>query len=217
MFDNLSEGPSKYEDIHHVGTAPVILLEADWRCGMGRVYYHVDMIEQGDENPICWIACVAMLTSWKTKAHHGIGEFTGGFEPSNSCIPDPNEGWEDLYDNLHKFGFEVDGPGTSPSMCIGANWSMAPSYIENMLRRHGPFMIFVNVVDFPFRGPVCVDEGADPDDTHAIVVSGVDTDQGEVWIVNPWGTYTPPADIDVVLKAMQDIADQDLCPVAYLK
>ena len=78
-------------------------------------------------------------------------------------------------------------------------------------------MIFVNVIDFPFRGPVCVDEGADPGDTHAIVVSGVDTDEGKVWIVNPWGTHTPPADIDVVVKAMQDIADQGLNPVAYLK
>jgi hypothetical protein len=145
-----------------------------------------------------------MLTSFKTKATHPISEFTGGFDPSNSCIPDPNKGWKDLYANLDKFGFAVDG----------ADMSIDTSYIENMLRRHGPFMIFVDVVDFPFYGPVCVDVGSG---THAIVVSGVDTDSGKVMIVNPWGTRTPPADLDVVVKAMQNISDQHLNPVGYIR
>jgi hypothetical protein len=35
-------------------------------------------------------------------------------------------------------------------------------------------------------------------------------------IVNPWGTRTPPADLDVIVKAMQNISDQDLNPVAYM-
>jgi len=169
---------------------------------MGHVYFHVDMIEQG-QNPICWIACVAMLTSFRTKATHPISEFTGGFDPSNSCIPDPNKGWTDLYTNLDKFGFDVDGA----DMSLGAN------YIEDTLRRHGPFMIFVDVVDFPFYGPVCVSVGSG---THALVVSGVDTGAGKVMIVNPWGTRTPPADLDVIVKAMQNISDQDLNPVAYM-
>jgi len=170
---------------------------------MGHVYFHVDMIEQG-QNPICWIACVAMLTSYKTKSTHSIGEFTGGFDPSNSCIPDPNKGWADLYSNLDKFGFNVDG----------ASMSIPPSYLEDMLRSHGPIMIFIDVVDFSFYGPVCVNVGSG---THAVVVSGVDTDQGRVMIVNPWGTRTPPADLDVVVKAMQNMSSQGLNPVGYLK
>jgi hypothetical protein len=52
--------------------------------------------------------------------------------------------------------------------------------------------------------------------THALVVSGVDTGAGKVMIVNPWGTRTPPADLDVIVKAMQNISDQDLNPVAYM-
>src|ERR1022692_4537029 len=134
---------------------------------MGHVYFHVEMIPQG-QNPICWIACVAMITSFKTKTTHPISEFTGGFDPSSACIPDPNTGWNDLYANLANFGFSVDG----------ASMSISPNYIENMLKRQGPFMIFVN---------------------------GIDTNTGNVMIVNPWGTTTPPADLDVVVKAMQDI------------
>jgi hypothetical protein len=34
--------------------------------------------------------------------------------------------------------------------------------------------------------------------------------------VNPWGTTTPPADLDVVVKAMQDISNDGLNPVAYM-
>jgi hypothetical protein len=134
---------------------------------MGHVYFHVEMIPQG-QNPICWIACVAMITSFKTKTTHPISEFTGGFDPSSACIPDPNTGWND---------------------------------------------IFVNVVDFPFYGPVCVSVGSG---THALVVNGIDTNTGNVMIVNPWGTTTPPADLDVVVKAMQDISNDGLNPVAYM-
>jgi hypothetical protein len=169
---------------------------------MGHVYFHVEMIPQG-QNPICWIACVAMITSFKTKTTHPISEFTGGFDPSGACIPDPNTGWNDLYANLANFGFSVDG----------ASMSISPNYIENMLKRQGPFMIFVNVVDFPFYGPVCVSVGSG---THALVVNGIDTNTGNVMIVNPWGTTTPPADLDVVVKAMQDISDDGLNPVAYM-
>ena len=145
---------------------------------MGHVYFHVEMIPQG-QNPICWIACVAMITSFKTKTTHPISEFTGGFDPSSACIPDPNTGWNDLYANLANFGFSVDG----------ASMSISPNYIENMLKRQGPFMIFVN---------------------------GIDTNTGNVMIVNPWGTTTPPADLDVVVKAMQDISNDGLNPVAYM-
>jgi papain like cysteine protease AvrRpt2 len=169
---------------------------------MGHIYYDVPMIQQGD-NPICWIACVAMITSFKTKTLHSISEFTGGFDPSNSCIPDPNKGWNDLYANLSKFGFTADG----------SNVSIGPDYIENMLRRRGPFMIFVNAADFPFYGPFCVNVGG----THAVVVSGVDTTPGKVMIVNPWGTKTPPADADIIVKLMQDITDQNLSPAAYMQ
>jgi hypothetical protein len=169
---------------------------------MAPIFYFVPMIPQGD-NPICWIACVAMITSFKTRATHPISEFTGGYDPSNSCIPDPNVGWEDLYANLDKFGFTA----------AGANQSLSPSVIEDTLRRRGPFMIFVESGDFPFYGPMCSNEGG----THAMVVNGIGTPVGKVSIVNPWGTPTAPVDADIIVRLMQDISSQGLNSFAYMR
>ena len=173
---------------------------------MGQISYFVPTLEQG-ENPICWIACVAMVTSWKRKRSVGIGEFTGGFDPSNSCIPDPNGGWDDLYSNLNSFGFVATGKWSSISSAA----------IEQTLRRHGPFIIFVFVADFPFYGPFCINMTGNPTDTHAVVVKGVDTTKRKVSIVNPWGTPVPAVDSDVVLSAMQAIADTGCHPMAYMR
>jgi hypothetical protein len=163
---------------------------------MGQISFTVPMIPQED-NPICWVACVAMVTSWKTQATHPISEFTGGADPSNSCIPNPASSWEDMYNRLNKFGFTTDG----------ANMCLDSSYIEGTLRSHGPFIIFVFAADFPFYGPMCLNMNGRPDDTHAVVVSGVDTDAGMVQIMNPWGGATPPVDIDIIIELMQRISD----------
>jgi hypothetical protein len=173
---------------------------------MGSIYYSVPMIEQG-QNPICWIACTAMITSFKTNASHAISEFTGGFDPSSSCVPDPNASWDDLYANLNRFGFTA----------TGANSSLNPSFIEEMLRRYGPFMIFVFVGDFPFSGPACPNMSGSPGDTHALVLSGISTNAGTVKIVNPWGTNVPPVDIDVAMSLLQAIADTGSHPIAYMR
>jgi hypothetical protein len=173
---------------------------------MGQISYFVPTIKQGD-NPICWIACVAMITSWKRRQSVGIGDFTGGFDPSSSCIPDPNASWEDLYANLNRFGFNAEG----------SNSTISPSAIEQTLRRHGPFMIFVMVMDFPFFGPMCVNMGGSPTDTHAIVVRGINTTTRKVQLVNPWGTNVPPVDLDVVIDAMQAIANTASHPMAYMR
>jgi Papain-like cysteine protease AvrRpt2 len=172
---------------------------------MGQVSFSVPMIPQGD-NPICWIGCVAMITSWKTQTTHSISEFTGGFDPSNSCIPNPAGGWQDMYNRLNQFGFMPDG----------ANMCLDNSYIEGTLRSHGPFMIFVFAADFPFYGPMCLKMNGNPTDTHAVVISGVDTDAGTVQIMNPWGTATPPADIDVIIGLMQAVSNQGLNCASFM-
>ncbi len=173
---------------------------------MSNISFNVPMIEQGD-NPICWIACVAMITSYKRNASVGIGNFTGGFDPSSSCIPDPNDNWEDLYRNLDRFGFTA----------TGANQSINPDFILNMLRSHGPFMIFVTVADFPFSGPLCLNMNGSPGDTHALVVSGIDTDSQKVGIVNPWGTNVPPVDTDVIISNLQGLSDLGDNPMAFMR
>jgi hypothetical protein len=169
---------------------------------MGQISFTVPMVEQGD-NPICWIACVAMITSFKKQTSVGIGAFTGGFDPSNSCIPDPNDSWADFEARMNRFGFTM----------AGANQSLTAGFIEQMLRRHGPIMIVVNAGDFPFSGPVCENMGG----THALVLSGIDTGRGKVRVVNPWGTNVPPVDLDMAVRLLQDIADTESNPVAFMR
>lgn len=169
---------------------------------MGQVRFTVPMIEQGS-NPICWIACVAMITSWKSNASVGIGTFTGGFDPSSACIPDPNANWADFARRLNSFGFAM----------AGASQSLGPTFIESNLRRHGPLMMIVNAADFPFSGPVCNNIGG----THALVLTGIDTSIGKVMIVNPWGINTPPLDTDIAVQLLQDIADTGSDPIAFMR
>jgi len=173
---------------------------------MSNISFSVPMIEQGD-NPICWIACVAMVTSFRTNTSVGIGNFTGGFDPSSSCIPDPNGSWADFERRLDRFGFTA----------TGANMSIDPSFLLDMLRRHGPFLIFVIVADFPFSGPLCENMDGSPTDTHALIVSGTDTDSQKVMIVNPWGTNVPPVDTDVIIGILQTLSDLGQNPMAFMR
>ncbi len=167
---------------------------------MGQISFSVPMIVQGD-NPICWIACAAMVKSFKTGVMHPVSEFTGGFDPSSSCIPNPGGGAPSALDSiLSGFGFTPDG----------ANMSLDSSYIESTLRAHGPFFIFFFAANFPFTGASCLNMKGTPNDAHAVVINGVDTDAGTVGITNPWGTNTPPADIDVIISLMQAFSDKGL-------
>lgn len=169
---------------------------------MGQILFSVPMIPQGN-NPICWIACVAMVTSFKTHATHSIGEFTGGFDPSSACVPG-TPGSNDA--RLVKLGFTMDG----------ANMSFDNPYIEGTLRAHGPFIMFFYVANFPFTGASCLNMNGTPNDVHAVVVTGVDTDAGKVNILNPWGWVTPPADIDVIVGLLQQYSNDGLNPVAFM-
>lgn len=169
---------------------------------MAKISFTVPMIPQGN-NAICWIACVAMITSFKTQSTRSIGEFTDGADPSSSCVPG-TEGSND--GRLEKFGFTV----------TGSNMSINSSFIEDTLRRHGPFIMFFFVANFPFTGASCLSMKGTPDDAHAVVITGIDTDAGKVKILNPWGTNTPPADLDVIIGLMQDYSDKGRNPIAFM-
>ncbi len=169
---------------------------------MGQVSFNVPLIAQGD-NPICWVACVAMITSFKKHMSVGIGSFTGGFDPSNACIPNPAGSWAALERQLNGFGFTM----------AGANQTLTAAFIEQNLRRHGPLMIIVNAVDFPFSGEVCENIGG----THALVLSGIDTTRKKLKIVNPWGTNVPPVDLGVGLRLLQDLSDTGSDPIAFMR
>jgi hypothetical protein len=72
---------------------------------MGSIYYDIPLVEQG-ENPICWVACMAMIASHFEQQSITIGYYTGGFDPWNSCISDPADSASN-WDLFTKGGFIV--------------------------------------------------------------------------------------------------------------
>ena len=170
---------------------------------MGKINYLVPLIPQED-NPICWIACVAMVKSWKEQATLSIADFTGGADPSNSCIS--NVDIAGFKRRLRDFGFVLDG----------RNMSINYQYIESRLRQNGPFIFFVYVANFPFFGPYCLNVRGGAKDSHAMIVTGMDTDKEEVYIMNPWGTEVPPVKLDDLVGLLQEFADDGRDPVAFL-
>lgn len=179
---------------------------------MGRIHYDVPMRRQ-EQNPICWIACVAMIASYKSISSVGIGSFTGGFDPSNSCIPDPVKGWLDFYLRLSSFGFVSINPNVCP----------APAYVEGLLADHGPFMLTHLVSTLPY-GPAGSQSAnsqaavlaASPNASHAVVITGVDTDAGTAKMNNPWGDKDQSVPLSSVLMSMETLFVQDIRSVAYM-
>ena len=173
---------------------------------MGRVYYDVPMRRQ-EQNPICWIACVAMIASYKSFSSVGIGSFTGGFDPSNSCIPNPVTGWLDFYLRLASFGFT----SVNPSVCP------APAYVEGLLVDHGPFMLTHLVSTLPY-GPAGSQQAASQAAVlSAVVITGVNTDGGTATMNNPWGDKDQSVPLSAVLMSMETLFIQNIKSVAYMR
>lgn len=175
---------------------------------MGAIHFSVPMRRQGP-NPICWIACLAMIASFKRSASVGIGSLTGGYDPSNSSIPDPVRGWNDFYNRLASFGFVSENPSVSPSA----------DYIEDLLRRHGPFMLTHLARGFAY-GPQWAGQQFQPNSSHAVVITGIDTVQGTVTFNNPWGDVNQSAPVNGILQSMVALFAQPsggIRSVAYIR
>jgi hypothetical protein len=77
---------------------------------LGRITYDVPVVTQG-ANLICWVACMAMVASERQGKSVGVGQFTGGFDPSNASIPDPagaGSNWSLIERLLANAGFYSD-------------------------------------------------------------------------------------------------------------
>ena len=153
------------------------------------------------QNPICWIACVAMISSYKGRASVGIGKFTGGFEPGNSSIPTPSTSWVEHHRLLSSFGFVSENPFS--------NRSPDASYIGDLLRKHGPWMLTHLASDL-------LPGNFGPNDTHAIVITGIDTSTGQVWYNNPWGNVDEVTTVNKILLAMENLLSRGIEAVAYI-
>ena len=64
---------------------------------MPNVSYDVELIRQ-EANPTCWVASCAMVKGYGTQSSLGVGDLTGGFVPSNSCIQNLAANWTQCTD-----------------------------------------------------------------------------------------------------------------------
>jgi hypothetical protein len=175
---------------------------------MGQVSYMVPLVEQGP-NPICWIACAAMILSWKQQASVTVGSLIGA-DPSNSSISDlANGDWPKLQGYLQSWGFA----------CEGLNASPMSDFLEDRLVAHGPLLYIHSASGFPYdaRFPAYTSSPAIPAGAvHAIVLTGIDTDAGNFSFANPWGAYGTVT-IDIVLEWLANFGvNPGVFPLAYL-
>lgn len=167
----------------------------------GTVHFHVPMVSQG-ASPICWIACVAMIASFKGRASLGTGAFTGGFDVSQSSVASSwGAGGPNFYDRLRAMGFATENP--FPDGAPDA------SYIERTLHEHGPWMLAFYTSDL--MGP-----GFPANSEHAIVITGVDRGLNRVWYNNPWGLTNQVTTVFAVQFAMERMMARGMRSVAYM-
>ena len=99
------------------------------------------------------------------------------------------------------FGFVVENPFP--------NRSPDAAYIEEILRKHGPWMLMHFASDLL---PGHFSPGA----THAIVITGIDTSTDQVWFNNPWGTVDEVTTVNSILLAMENLFSRGINSVAYM-
>ena len=89
---------------------------------MAIITHHVPMVRQY-QSPICWVACAAMILSYRTRSSVTV-ESLIGYDPGNSSILNPATSWGVMYRMLNDWGITSTGPQMSPAV----------SYIEEMLQ-----------------------------------------------------------------------------------
>ena len=164
---------------------------------MARIIYKVPVVRQG-QNPICWVACAAMVLSFKEKRSVTVGEINNGFDPSNSSMKNPAATWDAFYDILDGLGFVSTGPQMSPGV----------AYIEDILSIYGPFILTHYTKTL---APKSTDPG-----THAVIITGVDTRIRKCFYNNPWGKANIDVPAATIQGAMESLWLTGIRSVAYV-
>lgn len=143
---------------------------------MASVGYDVPLVIQA-QNPICWVASMAMIESYWRGASVGVGKYTGGFDPSTSSIPNPASDVWDFQNRMAGFGFYPTYPDQPITL----------SGIISLLGQFGPLLFFHMLDTAPW--------GAGVRGAHAVVITAADDtiNGGMIWINNPWGSKDQPA------------------------
>lgn len=166
---------------------------------MPNVSYDVEVIRQ-EANPICWVASCAMVKGFGTKTSVGVGEFTGGFDPSNSCIANLAANWSQCTDAMNGWGFNVNAVSDVSS------GTMAASDLLTALNA-GPAVLLHLCSGFPY-GSQYGTLTFTSTDAHAVVLTGVDTDANTATFNNPWGDKDQSCDLGVLIAKIN--ADQTM-------
>ncbi|GAB2530511.1 papain-like cysteine protease family protein [Spirosoma aerophilum] len=171
---------------------------------MGRVVYDVPLVTQL-RNPICWITCMAMVSSERLGYSIGVGHFAQGFDPSNSAIANPATGLNDFYDRLERCNFSS----------VGIN--STASELENTLKSYGPLILTHNCTGFPYgpgRAPI-----TNPAAMHAVVITGIDSsiNGGMCWMNNPWGDKDCPILTTDVITSISKMLTANVRMIAYYR
>ena len=163
---------------------------------MAAIAYDVELIRQED-NPICWVASCAMVKGYGTKTSVGIGEFTGGFDPSNSCIANLAANWTECTDEMNGWGFDVLAVTD-----VAAGGMTADALCSLLQNRGGPAVLLHLCNGFPYgAGWTAPTSGA-----HAVVITQVDADNNLAAFNNPWGDKDRSCALDVLVAKIN--ADQ---------
>jgi hypothetical protein len=162
---------------------------------MAVIAYNVPMVRQF-QNPICWVACSAMILAWR-RGQSVTVESLIGYDPGSSSITNPATTWPVMYGMLNDWGITSTGPQMSPAV----------SYIERLLSENGPFILTHYVKTL---APTHTSPG-----THAVVVTGINTNTGKCTYANPWGTANNQVAISTVQGSMQRLWGMQLRSVAY--
>jgi len=154
---------------------------------MAGVKYDVPLVIQA-QNPICWVASMAMIESYWRKVQIGIEKYTG-FDPSNSSIANPARSAVDFVSKMAQYGFYPAGLYDDPLTMNG---------IISLLQSRGPLMFYHNVTSGLPWGAASTVTGP-----HAVVITAADAtvNGGTLWINNPWGNKDAPYRASSVIPA----------------
>lgn len=169
-----------------------------------QVKYNVPMKAQGP-SPICWLACMAMMLSYRNRRPFEISSLTGGTSPANASLPTsavPGESVQAFTDQvriMRKMGFKI--------VTYRAGW-FSEEDLLSALRTYGPLIAFLDAARI-YNHP-------EPESGHAVVITGINTSTDTCYINNPWGQQDEPKNVDLVLNALDKWKEKSFAPEAAL-
>ena len=154
---------------------------------MSNIRYDVELLRQ-ENNPICWVASCAMVKGYGVQTCVGIGDLTGGFDPYNSCIANLASSWTDCTDKMAGWGFDVYNVSDLSS------GTMTADDLAKALGA-GPAVLLHLCNGFPYGSQwTPLTSGA-----HAVVITGIDSDNNKATFNNPWGDQDQACALDVLI------------------